>query len=180
MKMRNTMLAAVGAASLLLGMSGAALAQTTAPVEVEIAADPDAALTVSIAATDFTGVTYSNTDQTATGSTLTVTAADTRGTAAGWSVTLSGSDFAGKTTNSIAVGNLGLTSGTVSGTGGTPPTGSSLAAVSGTAQTILSAGEGTGNGSYNQTLTGSLNVPGGTLVDTYSSTLTVTIAALAP
>lgn len=178
---RKAIVAAFGAGCLLLGIHGSTLAQTTAPVDVEVVADANAAVTVTLSAVDFAPVTYSNDDQTASGAVVIVSAEDTRGSAAGWTVTLSGTVFDGaNTADTISVENLSLSSSQVTGGPGTLPTGSSLASVTGTGQTVLTAGAGAGNGFYNQSLIASLDVEGGTLVDTYTSTLTVTITGTAP
>lgn len=115
---------------------------------------------------------------------MTIAVTDTRGTAAGWGVNLSGSDFTG-TAGSFAVTNLGLLPGTPAAVTGacstiTSTSGQSkyaLTAVSSTAARIWTANTGAGAGCFTLPVSAMLNVPGGTLVGTYASTITVAITA---
>jgi hypothetical protein len=108
---------------------------------------------------------------------------DLRGTAAGWTFNLRASgDFEGtNTTDTIPVNGLGLAFNQlvwIAGNTSTLPINeSNISHVSTTGQQLTSAPEGYGNGQYDIRFYGDLLVPGDTLVDTYTTTLTVESAA---
>jgi len=189
MNLRNRFLATAGAVLLVATTTLTGLAQTqqaTGNATVSITSDTTTNyLAVSVTNAAFGGYAYSFVDQTAAGS-LTVTATDTRGTAAGWNVSLSASDFAAGTER-IAIANLALTAGTPSALAFGGSTGSTAGVVATSAapvqQTgtstskILSAGVGSGAGQFQLPMTGALNIPGGTLVGSYTSTVSVAIVS---
>ena len=136
---------------------------------------PTAAFSWTIAESiPFKDLQYSFDPQTTTGA---ITVTDDRGTKAGWALYVSGTDFVGASTKDvIPIGNLALAEGSVQvlqGQTSPMPTTSSLAAVTGSPQLVMSAATGAGAGRYSVQFTGTLQVPAGQRVDTYSSTLTV-------
>src|SRR5215218_3943306 len=118
MKIRNRVLASVGAAMLLATSTVGAFAAVgnTADVDVKINPTGSGTVTVSIAETTaFNDVTYNvTTAQTSTG-TLTVTTTDDRGTGLGWNVTIGATDFVRQdhpaVGHDIAINNLALNAG---------------------------------------------------------------------
>jgi hypothetical protein len=183
MNLRNRFIATVGATALLATTVLTGVAQSandTASVVINAQGTPT--FSVAITASDFAPLTYNFIDQSTSG-TVKVTTSDTRGTAAGWNVQLNASNFDGAgTTDEIAVDpNLAFTSGSITQTAGTSGIAGQartlLAPVTTADQTLWVAGAGSGDGIYDLDLAASLNVPGGTLVDTYTSTLTVTLAS---
>jgi hypothetical protein len=181
MNFRNRFIATVGATALLAttALSGLA-AEDQASITINAQGSPT--FSVAITASDFQPLTYAFTPQSSTG-TVKVTTTDTRGSAAGWNVQLKASNFDGdENIDEIAVDpNLAFTAGTITQTGGTSGIGGQartlLAPVKNADQTLWVADKNFGDGIYDLDLNASLNVPGGTLVDTYTSTLTVTLAS---
>lgn len=194
MNFRSKLVAFVGSAFLLAGtvISGGAQSAPTATGNATIRVTSDTNtnyLAVSITNADFGGVPYSFQNQTRSGS-LTVGVIDTRGTAAGWNVTLSASDFQTATGSQFFdISNLSLTPGTqigvpyvtgdpVPSTAGLTASGAAPVQETGTGSTkIWSAGVLAGAGQFALPLTGSLTVPGGTLVGDYTSVITVSIVS---
>jgi hypothetical protein len=186
MKIRNRVLAAAGAAMLLTSASlgtFAAVPINQADVDVKILPISGGTVTVAIAeTTPFTDVTYNvSTAQTSTGS-LTVTTTDDRGTGLGWNVTIGATDFARQihTTvgHDITINNLTLTAGAPtrsSGVGTIPTATTSQTPVTTPQSQLWNAATNEGDGQFKLPLNGSLNVPAGTLVDTYKSTVTVNV-----
>lgn len=174
----KTLRTLIAASFLAIGISLPAWAQTTdtGSATVEIVAPDTGTVSATISDVNFGQLTYSFEDQTATG-TVTITATDDRGTAGGWNLTLQGTDFNNGGTETFAITNLNLTAGTVTTTGGngTAPVASANTPVTTTAAAALTAAPGTGDGSYSNAKDATLTVPGGTLVGTYTSTLTVEI-----
>ncbi len=174
------------ALTLSVGLVGSAFAATgDVAVEVIPIANNGNVLTVAISQlTDLGDYQYSLTDQPTSPGLLKIDAADYRGTADGWKVTLSGTDFIPVL---FTVDNLGLTAGTVR-TISTSALPSEAAPVSSSAadvmlapgSTVLTAPTGTGAGIYQADYQVDLNIPGGTLVGQYTSTLTVTISGNTP
>lgn len=138
-------------------------------------------------APDFGSVPYSLTDQTATNpnngaDNLVIKVTNSRGGNTGWNVTLSGGDFTNGDTTPLTFSVVGLTL-TTGDTVAAPGTGTNVTetptfGVTGSAARLLSASaEYSSNGIFTTTYTGNqLVVPGGTLVDDYTSTLTITLA----
>jgi hypothetical protein len=163
---------------------GLVLLLYVATVSAARAAPPAA----SIADLTLPAVTYSHTDQTASG-TMTLTAEDTSGTGAGWNVTVQSSAFAYSGANggsSIPAANFSITAGdpptlasgqAIDPTGGpkVPPTNST--GTLDVARKTLHAEAGFGQGTYTQALDVSLTIPALSRAGTYTATLTVTIAA---
>ena len=163
--------------SAVMGVSGA----TSDDAVVEITALPDAGLSASITGVAFADVPYSFENTTRTGS-FVITALDNRGTAAGWNIILSADDFKNEDeSRSFGAGQLSLAAGTIvtnagnSDTSGLQTFASANASADGAK--IVNAAVGSGDGQYTVTSVGTLVVPGGTLVDTYSSLVTVSITS---
>jgi hypothetical protein len=167
----------------LVGMTSA-VAQDTGqtgqvPVDVEVGAAPGAGLRWTITInSEFPPVPSSFEAQTTSGS-MTLTVEDTRGTEAGWVLTVSATDFIGQNSGrTFPAGNLVVSPGAVNVVAGDAsplPIVNGLT-MSGTAQTLISAAASSGAGRYSVILTGTVTVPGNTLVDTYVSTITVDLA----
>lgn len=142
-------------------------------------------LEVEIDNATFVSKPYDFAAQSTTG-TIVVRAQDNTGTGLGWNVTVYGDDFtdgATPTPHTFAVSNLGLSNNNVASTVGQPATTvtqsgttSGMPSTSGTAAKILNANINNGSGRYTATYNGALNIPGGTLVGTYTSTLYVSIS----
>ena len=190
MNLRTRIFAIVGALMLVGGTAATTLAQAvptdTGNATVSITSDATVNyLAVSISDASFTPKPYSFTDQSTSGA-LTVTVTDTRGTAAGWNVNLDATDF-GSGGGSFSISNLSLTAGAVAGALFQDATASALGITASNASPVkktgvsttkvLSAAVASGAGLFNLPMTGSLNIPGGTLVGTYTSTVTVSIAS---
>ncbi len=192
MNLRHQIFAVVGSVMLLFGTGVTGLAQSapnaTGNASVTVTSDTASNfLAVGITNASFGGVPYSFQNQSTTGS-LTVGVVDTRGSTAGWKVTLSASDFS--TSDGALVfdiSNLALIAGTQAGlpysTGDPIPStanmvGTSAAPVQETgvgSTKIWSAAVLAGAGRFNLPLAGTLIVPGGTLVGSYTSVVTVSI-----
>jgi hypothetical protein len=170
--------AVISAIALFATVISGSQAATSDNAVVTITTQPGAGLTASITGTSFGSIAYSFTDSAPLSGTLTVTALDTRGTAAGWNIVLSATNFTGST-GSIPVNRFSLSAGTVTTIAG-PSSGqttSALTPVSTTAAKVWSAAIGSGDGSYSLNVPASLVVPGGTLVGTYTSVVTVAITS---
>lgn len=178
----------VAALAISMGLSAGVIAQDAEPVQgtgdvrIQVIEQEDAALTVSIGDLSFGQIEYSLNDQPVSG-TIVVNAGDTRGTGDGWSVTLNGTDFQAET---FEISNLSLVNPQVETTSTTghpterQPDAQSAAPVATAPGTILTAAPGNGAGNYAVTYQANLNVPAGTLVGEYESTLTVTISGQEP
>jgi hypothetical protein len=181
MSIRHRLGAAIGALALFAtALAGSQAAGTSDSATVNITTQPGAGLTASITGTSFGSIPYSFSNSAPLSGSLTLTALDTRGTAAGWNIVLSATDFDGAaTTDFIPVGQLALTPGAITTIAG-PSTGQTtfpLAPVSTSAAKIWNAASGSGDGSYSLAVPASLVVPGGTLVDSYTSVVTVAITS---
>jgi hypothetical protein len=185
MNLRNRVIAGLGATAILAStVLGAAAATDDANVSVSVKNEGGGTVTVEIEETRaFDDAQYSLTDADTVDGELTVTATDTRGTARGWNITLKATDFKRSKTTvgaDIAIENLGLAPGApdiVSGVGTTPLAVSPIGQVSSSAQQLWLANVNEGDGIFDVALEGTLNVPAGTLVDTYTSTVTADIVA---
>lgn len=109
-------------------------------------------------------------------------AVDPTGTGAGWHVNISATDFSDGGTKTIAVSNfkVKLDAGNITTVAGnTAPTSqiTSYTALSGTAQSLLSAAVDAGMGSYTFVPDFSLDLAAETYAGTYTSTVTVAIVA---
>lgn len=172
---------------LATGIAGSTLAEgrVSAPnvTSVQIIAQRDGGLlTASIGNLNFGVFEYSLADRVVPGEVF-VEASDERGKATGWNVTVTGQDF----NDEFGIDRLGLTEGTVSTDSKTkhsteaPPTQYGVVGVPTTGGlSILSAPAKSGAGKYTATYDASLNIPAGTLVDTYTATLIVTITGGGP
>jgi hypothetical protein len=167
--------------ALLFTMALGASAANSDDAVVEITALQNAGLSASITAVTFDDVPYSFTDTTRTGQ-FVITALDNRGTAAGWNIVLSASDFTNDgDTRSFPAEQLSLAAGTIVTNTGNSDVASPhqqtfpVVEASETGAKIWNAAAGFGDGQYTLTSVGTLIVPGGTLVDTYSSSVTVSI-----
>jgi hypothetical protein len=145
----------------------------------------DGTRSADLSSLTFDPLNYSNTDQLSTGM-MTLTASDNTGTGAGWNITIQSSDFAYSGDyegSAIPAANASVN------TPGTPElaSGQAISAEEGpyaglggsldTPRKVIFAGEGGGKGTYTQELPVQLTVPGGSLVGTYTSTITVTMSA---
>jgi hypothetical protein len=182
MSLRKTLMATAGAAALIATTTIASVAQTTPSdsTDVDIAVTSQGVLSVKVEESKaFDDIEYSFRDQTVNG-TLRVTVTDERGSAEGWTFNLRADDFNGTLDgpgDSFSVNGMSLTFGGVSTVAGNPDaagiTGSGIANVSSTGGQIASAAKGSGNGKYRLSYPSQLTIPGDTLVDTYTSTVTV-------
>jgi hypothetical protein len=187
MNLHKSIFATVGAAAIL---ATTALTSFAAPVtdtaSVSIQTSGNGALTVSITADDFGTWDYSFDDRENVDGSMVVRASDTRGTAAGWKVNLSASDFSGNT-GSFDISNLDLSAGNITAvegntdTSGHTKSGAAPVEENGVASTqIWSTTSGSGDGIYDLALGAQLDIPGGTRVGTYTSTVTVEITGNVP
>ena len=175
-----------GSLSLILaaGLASGTMAQdATGNVDVVIAPSETGVMSVAITNVNFGSYEYSLSTQSAREGSVVISTGDTRGTAEGWSVTLSGTDF----DPNFLIGNLTLTDPQVATTSGTglpsedPP--AAVAAnpvVVAPGTTVITAAPDSGAGTCTTTYDANLTIPGGTLVGTYQSTLTVTITGAGP
>ena len=183
MKMIRKISTGLAALVVAAGLTSGAIAQTaTGDLEVEITPATDGALSVQISDLFFGQHEYSLQPRDVDGE-ITIGATDDRGSADGWTVSLSGEHFVEGT---FTIDNLGLTGGDVeiiSDTGHpteqAPITQDAIPIMT-EATTVLSAEPGTGAGDYEAGYGATLTIPAGTLVDTYETTLTVTITGTAP
>jgi hypothetical protein len=180
MKLRHRLGALIGALALLGSAIAGSQAATSDNATVAIITNGNA-LSASITGTTFGSIPYSFTDSAPLAGNMSITAIDPRGTAAGWNIVLSATNFIGanNVAHVIPVSRLGLTPGAI-----TPAFGSAagqttfpLAPVTTSAQKIWSAALGAGDGQYTLAVPASLVVPGGTLVDSYTSVVTVSITS---
>jgi len=184
MNLRNRMLATVGAAAFIVSTTATGVAAPAADstASVQITPNENAPLSVSITGGTFVAKDYSFADQTTTGS-LTLGATDERGNQGGWTVSLAATDFVDGS-RSIPVSGMNLVPGTPSrvGTVGTAPVAhtSPVITPSTISATIWSAPAGEGDGQFSLPVEGTLTIPGGTLVGTYVSTVTVNITGNTP
>jgi WxL domain surface cell wall-binding len=182
--LRKQLVGTVGALALVAVSSIPAFAAVPSDSEdVDIVVTSNGVLSVIVSETEpFDDINYSFSAQHSLGA-LTVTVTDLRGTAAGWTFNLrANGDFEGaNTTDTIPVGGLGLDFRYFAGVAGATSTqfiiGSNISNVSTSGQQIANAPVGDGNGEYDFVYDGDLLVPGDTLVDTYTTTLTVEAAA---
>jgi hypothetical protein len=173
-------------ASASLGAFAVAPGDTDA-ADVAIDVNPTGSGTLSVLVSEttaFNDVTYDLTTIQNSSGVLKVTATDDRGTALGWSVSIGATDFI-KSDQSVGVdigiGNLVLTPQTptrVVGVGTTPTATTVQNPVVETPNTaqLWHAAKDEGDGQFELPLNGTLKVPAGTLVDTYTSTVTVSIS----
>jgi hypothetical protein len=182
MRLRKRLVATAGAAALIASTAIAGAAQTVPSdsTNVDINVTSEGVLSVVVdEKEEFRDIEYSFNEQTVEGA-LSVTVTDERGTAEGWSFNLRASNFTGLASgpgDSFPASGLGLEYDDVDVNAGNPDTtgisGYGIASVSGTGQKIADASEGYGNGEYELSYPGELRIPGDTLVDTYTSTVTV-------
>jgi hypothetical protein len=182
MNMKTKIASIMGAAIMAVGVAAPALAQQTGevPIDVQVGTAPDATLAYSMVMTsEFPAVPFSLDAQQSTGA-IAVTVTDTRGTAQGWSLSVSATDFFPASTSNpmtIPIENLTAAPGPVSVVTGQPsplPTANTFV-MSESPQVLFTAAPGSGNGRYATVINGSLVIPGATRVDTYTSTITVSL-----
>jgi hypothetical protein len=186
MTSRIKVLSSIGAVALLVsvGFPDRAAASTADSESVDIVVTSNGVLSVAVNETvPFDDIFYSFSEQTVTGE-LSVTVTDERGTAAGWAFNIRATNFNGSSGgagDSFPIGGLSLTHASTSWVSGNTDLshiqGSAISAVSTTGQLIALAGLGSGNGEYILVYPGELTIPGDTLVDTYTSVVTVEAAA---
>lgn len=181
------LIAALGLAGLLTLAVGVPIMAQDGGFTVGIAAANE--LTAFIDNATLGSVPYSMSTQSSSG-TLLLTVDDQRGTSAGWTVTVQVSDlvYSGTATgvnipaSSFAITNVGppqwVSGGVIDEVGGGPrvPAANSTGSLS-TPRNPLEAANGYGGGKYTQNLAVMLTVPGGSLVGTYTGTMTVTTSA---
>lgn len=178
--------------ALVFVLGGGVFAQSDtgmATVEIVPIANDGGTLSVAIINVDFGEHEYRLTDHTVNGK-LSIYASDMRGTAGGWTVTLAGTDLNSSSypTLPISIGNLYSPAGTVCHIGDpsghptdAPPVPVASWLISHSPVAVLSAVPGTGAGIYENSRAGTLlNIPGGTLIGEYKSTLTITISGEQP
>ncbi len=189
MNIRKGILAA--AAALLIVVGGA-----TSQVDAATSDTGSATVTITTSATNnylavevsdanFNSWPYSFTDTLDVPGSLTVTATDTRGTGAGWKVNLSATDFIRDASTSFDISHLDLTAGSVEGVLFQGKIGSTIGISASSAvpvqetgvstTQVLTASARSGMGQFQLPMTGSLDIPGGTLEGLYTSTVTVSI-----
>ena len=186
MNLRNRVIAGIGGTLILASSVLSASAAETASEPVAVKVNGIDGGTVSVQITEsqqFSDVIYSLDQVVPSHGKLLVTVSDTRGSAKGWDVKLKATDFIkGDDTvgEDIPVGQFSLTAGATnrtSGVGTTPTTTSNVAPVTSAPQPLWKANADQGDGVFTLELGGTLQVPAGTLVDTYTSTVTVDVAA---
>lgn len=151
---------------------------------VEIQANEGAGLSATIDSANFGTLRHSFDTQTIQDKSLIITVSDTRGTGDGWNVTVSGTDFKTEDgSKSFGINNLALQSPQVQTVKGQDYNSHSfevrdLHSIQSDSQNnkIASAQQGKGIGEYKLTHPATLTIPGGTLIGSYQSTLTVSIA----
>lgn len=172
-------------AALLLAMAGwgEALADTATSTTATVMIGPaaDTSFAVSITGSTFGSVPYraGSSFQNANGS-IVVTVADARGTGAGWTVTLAASGDLASGSAAIPIGNLSFQPASVQGRSGANPNGierAPLPTVSTRPQRILAAQSGSGKGTFDCSIQGTIRVPDRTAADTYTTTLIVTLTS---
>jgi hypothetical protein len=185
-KITNTLLAGGLALTMVAGVSAQSVDGGEA--DVSVITNNNGVLTVEIADASFGSHEYSLLDQDADPADIVVTVTDSRGSDTGWNVTLNGSPFSSLTTSTpFDASNLVLGQSTVASydNGNYPTDGISgypaAVADAPSVATIISAAPGNGTGKFDVTFADStLNIPGGTLVGDYMSTLTVTLTEVGP
>jgi hypothetical protein len=180
------MVSRIGAVALLVsvGLSDRAAASTSDAEAVDIVVSSTGVLSVAVNETDpFDDIHYSLLDQTVEGA-RSITITDERGTAEGWTFNIRATNFAGSNTgsgDSFPVGGLSLTHSSTTWVSGNTNlsniTGFDIPAMSTASQMVAQALLGSGNGQYILGYPGELTIPGDTLVDTYTSIVTVEAAA---
>lgn len=182
--MKTRFASVICAAIMTFSIGTTALAQqdpVEKPVQVEVKTIVGAQVTYTLAevgTNGFPATTFSFKDETTTGDLL-LTVTDNRGSAEGWNLKVSATDFKGETpTNTFSAARFSLAPGTVvvnKGQDDPKPTAKSVT-MSTTPKELFNAEEGSGNGEYQVTLTGTIVVPGATLADTYTTTITVELS----
>ncbi len=186
------MVGSVRIRSLALTLGVAALVGPTAVSAADVTLQVTGGdLTASIANATMSGVNYSHTAGSSTG-TLVVSVNDERGTAEGWNVYLTASDFVENSDSPIAqnIPNSGFSitdaqdpawvagQAIVTGEDANGPYANAGAeGVLNVTRTVLTADAATGSGQYTQDLDVSLVVPAMTQAGTYTSTVTVSTVA---
>jgi hypothetical protein len=180
MNIRSTVVAVAGAVLLTASTALAGLAQTSSTATSSVTINAGA-FTASIAAANFAPVTYSFVDQTTSDGSLTVSVNDSTGDGNGWQVTVGIGDFVGQTRAAevIEFENLSLDNAAITATAtGSQPVSTANMPVSYAAvapQLTWTANTNYGQGAYDLDVEASLNVPGLTKVQTYTSTAMLTI-----
>jgi hypothetical protein len=189
MKFRNAIIATVGSALILASSLTMGAAQTVEDVDgdatVEITRKDNLnSISVWITDSDFDAHPYSLVEQPVPGN-LTIGLDDFRGTADGWDVYISATEFTSDNGRSFGAEQLVLDPGDfdlnpdVTQENVTTDGQSTTASVqlSSDSQGIWSAANGNGAGHFVLPVDGTLTIPGGTLVGTYTSTMTVSVEA---
>ena len=183
MSLKTTVTAFAAAALVTLSAAtGAFAAGDSADVTVKVSSPSNAALSASIESGSFQEVQYraGNSFQNSNGS-LTVYANDPRGTGSGWTVSLKGSGaFTSAENNTFPLEKFSLQTGSVQGVSGETINGISsreVNSLSTNPQAIMVAQQKAGLGQFKDTISAVVQVPDGTLVGQYKTTLTVSIVA---
>lgn len=180
-KLVNSVLAGALGLSIIAGVSAQS---DSGNASIEITSDASNTLTVTISNAEFEAKPYSFDSQSSTGD-LTINVTDNRGTNEGWTFNLKADGDLSNSdeSESIPLSGLSLAAATDSttnpaeGQDPTPITRNALNPVTTTGAVVLSAPEGEGAGDYEFDVEGTLNIPAGQVVDTYSTTLTIEVPA---
>lgn len=182
-KLVNTVLAGVLGLSMVAGVTAQSV---DGDATINVQPNQDGVVSpLIISAPNFGSVEYSLDDQLVTNPTdgadnLILQITDDRGGANGWDVSISGTDFTNEEeTASFSVTNLTLGTGSVTSDSGDPANVTANAdqsVTTGATSLVTASVDIDSNGEFSVTYTGNgLNVPGGTPVDEYTSTLTVSV-----
>lgn len=171
----------IAAGMLMIGsITGAAAQTNTADVSVTIQANEGGLGIAQISQTNQTQSVKVNFDEGATiDGTVSVTVVDARFTRAGWNLNVSATDLQGtKLENKLTVDHMTVSGVTVAKEAGdaAPAAETETFTMSTGGTKVVSAAAGTGSGRYNVTLNTSIVVPANTTADTYSSTITFSLA----
>lgn len=184
-KIFGTALAATVLAGSLAGSAFAA-EPTNGSTKGQVIINPGT-ITASISGGDFGDTAYSFSDQTVKTSekqNFIINVTDLRGTGQGWTVSVSAQDFKGADTgtkfgaDNLSLHAVGITVRDGQAKDGVESKSDVKFESSGTAvQDVVTAKPKHGMGSYDAEFEGELVIPGGTLSDTYTSTLTVSVVS---
>lgn len=183
MSLKTTVTAFAAAALVTLSAAtGAFAAGDSADVSVRVSTPANATLAASIESGSFQDVQYrTGTSFQNSNGTIAVYATDTRGVGSGWTVSLKGSGaFTSAENNTFSLDKFSLQSGSVQGVNGENVNGiapQAIGGVSTNAQTVMVAQQKAGLGQFRDTINAVVQVPDGTLVGQYKTTLTVSIVA---
>lgn len=205
MTLRAKALGLLGAIALAIGIIGPVAAQTdSASIGTSLSVVPGSTFDVEItsAAVNFTQKTFTFGAQNGNQSTLYYQVTDGRGTNSGWSVTMTATALTGTNPNNPnqVLTSFHATPSKADAYGGTNPTPVSVGGVPasafctigvtggagwqslavGSTASVSSSAAGCGTGKYTHYTSLFIDLPAVTIVDTYASTLTVSLNGAAP